>query len=294
MTPSPQRQVCQITGIRYDPRDAKVVVDHTPKSYGENSVYHINSHGAMAAIDSIATKTLSGAAIASLEARITPNPSTLPLPSTTSLWPSGGTADGSPPIPSNALNGHPILGRQRTRPESDRAMQATKLFVIEEWVGSEVKHLVKEVQKVKKMSCTPHLIRRLEEWEKEGKEKATPKWWKTQRNGSKNGHCSKGGQGLVPRPDISKTYQEVLKEIPFGEVIDLVEKERWSKRELLDWLDQKAWDKGNEDLSVDMADLLLEPLEEDEEWVKLKEEVWGAEAPNGDHNIKSHLPPADF
>ncbi|QRV83428.1 hypothetical protein RhiJN_11444 [Ceratobasidium sp. AG-Ba] len=40
--------------------------------------------------------------------------------------------------------------------------------------------------------------------------------------------------------------------------------------------------KGNEDLSVDMADLILEPLEEDEEWVKLKEEVWGAEAPNGD------------
>ncbi|QRV85175.1 hypothetical protein RhiJN_13193 [Ceratobasidium sp. AG-Ba] len=59
-------------------------------------------------------------------------------------------------------------------------------------------------------------------------------------------------------------------------------------------LDQRAWDKGNKDLSVDMADLLLEPLDEDEEWVKLKEEVWGAEAPNGSHNVKSHLPPADF
>ncbi|QRW12578.1 hypothetical protein RhiLY_11577 [Ceratobasidium sp. AG-Ba] len=67
-------------------------------------------------------------------------------------------------------------------------------------------------------------------------------------------------------PDISKNYQEVLKEI-FGEVVELAEKERWSKRELLDWLDQRAWDKG-EDLSVDMADLLLEPLDEDEEWVK--------------------------
>ncbi|QRV80093.1 hypothetical protein RhiJN_08108 [Ceratobasidium sp. AG-Ba] len=83
-------------------------------------------------------------------------------------------------------------------------------------------------------------------------------------------------------PDISKSYQEVLKEISFGEVIELAEKEKWLKKELLDWLDQKAWDKGNEDLSVDMADLILKPLEEDEEWVKLKEEVWGAEAPNGD------------
>ncbi|QRV74628.1 hypothetical protein RhiJN_02643 [Ceratobasidium sp. AG-Ba] len=225
------------------------------------------------------------------------------------------------------------------RPESDRAMQATKLFVIEEWVGSEVEHLVKEVQKVKKMSwyedytktkeqnnrltrksinsfSTPHLIRRLEEWEKEGKEKATPKWVENSTEwwfrlsdieemkeewmrsigdkGQKMAIVARAVKDWCQEPDISKTYQEVLKEIPFGEVIDLVEKERWSKRELLDWLDQKAWDKGNEDLSVDMADLLLEPLEEDEEWVKLKEEVWGAEAPNGDHNIKSHLPPADF
>ncbi|QRW06348.1 hypothetical protein RhiLY_05347 [Ceratobasidium sp. AG-Ba] len=85
------------------------------------------------------------------------------------------------------------------RPESDKAMQATKLFVIEEWVGSEVEHLVKEVQKVKKMSwykdytqtkeqnnrlikkslnqlSTPHLIKRLEEWENQGKSKAVPKW----------------------------------------------------------------------------------------------------------------------
>ncbi|QRV73498.1 hypothetical protein RhiJN_01512 [Ceratobasidium sp. AG-Ba] len=67
------------------------------------------------------------------------------------------------------------------RPNSDKAMQATKLFVIEEWMGNEVEHLVKEVQKVKGMKCinlfsTPHLIRRLEEWEKEGKERAVPKW----------------------------------------------------------------------------------------------------------------------
>ncbi|QRW13075.1 hypothetical protein RhiLY_12074 [Ceratobasidium sp. AG-Ba] len=157
---------------------------------------------------------------------------------------------------------------------------------------------------------------RLEEWEKEGKEKATPKWVENSTEwwfrlsdieemkeewmrsigdkGQKMAIVARAVKDWCQEPNISKTYQEVLKEIPFGEVIDLVEKERWSKRELLDWLDQKAWDKGNEDLSVDMADLLLEPLEEDEEWVKLKEEVWGAEAPNGDHNIKSHLPPTDF
>ncbi|QRV78719.1 Retrotransposable element Tf2 protein [Ceratobasidium sp. AG-Ba] len=212
------------------------------------------------------------------------------------------------------------------RPESDRAMQATKLFVIEEWVGSEVEHLVKEVQKVKKMSwyedytrtkdrndrlikksinqfSTPHLIKRLEEWENQGKEKAVPKWVENSTEWwfrlsdieemKKEWMGSIGDKGqkmaIVARvveewcqaPDISKSYQEVLKEISFGEVVELAEKERWSKRELLDWLDQRAWDKGNEDLSVDMADLLLEPLDEDEEWVKLKEEVWGAEAPNG-------------
>ncbi|QRV73872.1 Retrotransposable element Tf2 protein [Ceratobasidium sp. AG-Ba] len=212
------------------------------------------------------------------------------------------------------------------RPESDRAMQATKLFVIEEWVGNEVEHLVKEVQKVKKMSwyedytrtkdrnnrlikksinqfSTPHFIKRLEEWENQGKEKAVPKWvensteWWFRLSDIEEmkkewmGSIGKKGQkmAIVARvveewcqaPDISKSYQEVLKEISFGEVVELVEKERWSKRELLNWLDQRAWDKGNEDLSVNMANLLLEPLDEDEEWVKLKEEVWGAEAPNG-------------
>ncbi|QRV82223.1 Retrotransposable element Tf2 protein [Ceratobasidium sp. AG-Ba] len=225
------------------------------------------------------------------------------------------------------------------RPESDKAMQATKLFVIEEWVGSEVEHLVREVQKVKKMSwyedytrtknrndrlikksinqfSTPHLIKRLEEWENQGKEKAVPKWVENSTEwwfrlsdieemkkewmrslgdkGQKMAIVASVVEEWCQAPDISKSYQEVLKEISFGEVVELAEKERWSKRELLDWLDQRAWDKGNEDLSVDMADLLLEPLDEDEEWVKLKEEVWGAEAPNGSHNVKSHLPPADF
>ncbi|QRV77028.1 Retrotransposable element Tf2 protein [Ceratobasidium sp. AG-Ba] len=208
------------------------------------------------------------------------------------------------------------------RPESDRAMQATKLFVIEEWVGSEVEHLVKEeqngrlIEKSVNQFSTPQLIRRLEEWEKEGKEKDVPKWvensteWWFQLSdieemkkewmrglgdkGRKMAIVAEAVKEWCQAPDISKTYQEVLKEISFGEVIELADKKRWSKRELLDWLDQKAWDKGNEDLSIDMADLLLEPLDEDEEWVKLKEEVWGAEAPNGDHNIKTHLPPADF
>ncbi|QRV84916.1 Retrotransposable element Tf2 protein [Ceratobasidium sp. AG-Ba] len=167
------------------------------------------------------------------------------------------------------------------RPESDRAMQATKLFVIEEWVGSEVEHLVKEVQKVKKMSwyedytqtkeqndrlikkslnqlSTPHLIKRLEEWENQGKSKAVPKWVENStewwfrlsdiEDMKKEWMMSLGDKGQkmaihrvvenCQAPDISKSYQEVLKEISFGEVVELAEKERWSKRELLDWLDQ--------------------------------------------------------
>ncbi|QRV96830.1 Transposon Ty3-G Gag-Pol polyprotein [Ceratobasidium sp. AG-Ba] len=225
------------------------------------------------------------------------------------------------------------------RPDSNRAMQATKLFVIEEWVGSEVEHLVKEVQKVKGMSwhkdwkkmleinqqlikrslnsfSTPHLIRRLEEWEQEGKKKAVPKWvedspewwfrlsdveemketWEkeVQGQGPKMAIIAKVVQEWCAAPDISRSYQEVLKEITFGEVIELATKDNWGRSDLLHWLDQKAWDKGNDDLAVDMADLLLEPLNEDEEWLKLTEEAWSAEAPNGDNNVKSHLPPADF
>ncbi|QRW13774.1 hypothetical protein RhiLY_12773 [Ceratobasidium sp. AG-Ba] len=213
------------------------------------------------------------------------------------------------------------------RPESSKSMQATKLFVIEEWVGSEVEHLVKEVKKLKGMRwykeysrtmkdnnrrikkgvnsfSTPHLIRRLEEWEEKGKKEVVPKWvensteWWFQLSdiedmkkewirllgdkGQKMAIVANVVEEWCQAPNISKSYQEVLKEISFGKVIELAEREKWSKRELLDWLDQKAWDKGNEGLSIDMADLILKPLEEDEEWVKLKEEVWGAEAPNGD------------
>ncbi|QRV96805.1 Retrotransposable element Tf2 protein [Ceratobasidium sp. AG-Ba] len=199
------------------------------------------------------------------------------------------------------------------RPDSSKAMQATKLFVIEEWVGNEVEHLVREVQKVKGMSwhkdwkatlemnqrlikkslnsfSTPHLIRRLEEWEREGKQKAVPKWvedspewwfrlddveemkekWEKEvyGQGPKMAIIAKVVQEWCATPDISRSYQEVLKEITFGE---------------------KTWDKGNEDLAVDMADLLLEPLNEDEEWLKLTEEAWSPEAPNGDKEVESGL-----
>ncbi|QRW11768.1 Retrotransposable element Tf2 protein [Ceratobasidium sp. AG-Ba] len=341
-TMAPVRNVksAKTTGIRYDPRDAKVVVDHTPKSvWGKQRVSHKLTWGhggdrlysyqdAIMCCDSFIR---SADYVKSLDPTLTLD--YIPM---AERWNCRWLATHTLQCPKR---GNLYWVGKGPRPESDRAMQATKLFVIEEWVGSEVKHLVKEVQKVKKMSwyedytktkeqnnrltrksinsfSTPHLIRRLEEWEKEGKEKATPKWVENSTEwwfrlsdieemkeewmrligdkGQKMAIVARAVKDWCQEPDISKTYQEVLKEIPFGEVIDLVEKERWSKRELLDWLDQKAWDKGNEDLSVDMADLLLEPLEEDEEWVKLKEEVWGAEAPNGDHNIKSHLPPADF
>ncbi|QRV82439.1 Transposon Tf2-7 polyprotein [Ceratobasidium sp. AG-Ba] len=305
-TPSlPRPPVCATTHVT--PGSSPII---PPSQYGENNASHTNSHGAMAVIDSIATKTPFGDATASSEARTTPSPSTQTSPSTISPWLSDGIADGSPPTPSSALNGATCIGL------------ATKLFVIEEWVGSEVEHLVKEVQKIKKMSwyedytktkeqnsrltkksinsfSTPHLIRRLEEWEKEGKEKAVPKWVENStewwfRLSDVEDMKKEWIRSLGVKGQKMAIVAEVLQEISFGEVIELVEKKKWSKRELLDWLDQKAWDKGNEDLSIDMADLLLEPLDEDEEWVKLKEEVWGAEAPNGDHNIKTHLPPTDF
>ncbi|QRV88083.1 Retrotransposable element Tf2 protein [Ceratobasidium sp. AG-Ba] len=229
------------------------------------------------------------------------------------------------------------------RPDSDKAMQATKLFVIEEWVGNEVEHLVKEVKKVKGMRwykdykdtkrtnerlikkslnpySTPHLIRRLEEWERKGKEDAVPKWvhdspewWfrlsdiedmkKVWEKEQKVDSATAMMMSVVPiiekwcqQPGISITYQEVLKTLTFGDALEVLAKARdgWKEEELMDWLDQKAWDKGNDDLTVDMADLLLEPLNEDEEWLKLTEEAWSAEAPNGENNVKAHLPPADF
>ncbi|QRW08587.1 Retrotransposable element Tf2 protein [Ceratobasidium sp. AG-Ba] len=223
--------------------------------------------------------------------------------------------------PGLTLDYIPMAERWNCRWLATHTLQCPKrghqIIVIEEWVGSEVEHLVREVQKVKKMSwyedytrtkdrndrlikksinqfSTPHLIKRLEEWENQGKEKAVPKW------------VENSTEWWFRLSDIEEMKKEWMRSLGdkgqkmaivarvVEEWFELAEKERWSKRELLDWLDQRAWDKGNEDLSVDMADLLLEPLDEDEEWVKLKEEVWGAEAPNGSHNVKSHLPPADF
>ncbi|QRV83022.1 hypothetical protein RhiJN_11038 [Ceratobasidium sp. AG-Ba] len=292
MAPTRNSKSAKTTSVRYDPRDARIVTSNSP-----------NYQDAIRRCDSFIRSTDYAK---SLDPNLTLN--YIPM---AEQWNCRWLATHTLQCPKQ---GNLYWVGKGPRPESDRAMQATKLFVIEEWVGSEVEHLVKEVQKVKKMKwyedytktkeqnsrlikklvnqfSTPHLIRRLEEWEKEGKEKDVPKWVE---NLTEWWFRLKAVKEWCQAPDISKTYQEVLKEISFGEVIELADKKRWSKRELLDWLDQKAWDKGNKDISIDMADLLLKPLDEDEEWVKLKEEVWGAEAPNGDHNIKTHLPPADF
>ncbi|QRV91993.1 hypothetical protein RhiJN_20011 [Ceratobasidium sp. AG-Ba] len=98
------------------------------------------------------------------------------------------------------------------------------------------------------------------------------------------------------QPDILITYQEVLKKLTFGDALEVLAGARdgWKEEELMDWLDQKAWDKGNDNLAVDRADLLLKLLNEDDEWLKLTQEAWSAEAPNRENNVKSHLPPADF
>ncbi|QRV84615.1 Transposon Ty3-G Gag-Pol polyprotein [Ceratobasidium sp. AG-Ba] len=285
------------------------------------------------------TRTPSGVRTASCEARTSPTPDpslTLDYIPMVERWNCQWLASHTLKCPKR---GNLYWIGKGPRPNSDAAMQATKLFVIEEWVGNEVEHLVKEVQKVKGMKwykdykktldtnkrlikksfnsfSKPHLIRRLEEWEREGKEKKAPKWvedspewwfrlsdieemkekWEKEVHGQgpKMVIIAQVVQEWCAAPDISRSYQEVLKEITFGEVIELATKGNWGRSDLLQWLDQKAWDKGNDDLAVDMADLLLEPLNEDEEWLKLTEEAWSAEAPNGDNNIKAHLPPAEF
>ncbi|QRW13242.1 Retrotransposable element Tf2 protein [Ceratobasidium sp. AG-Ba] len=328
MAPVHNTKSAKATGIRYDPRDAKVVVDHTPKSvWGKQRVSHKLTwgHGGDRLYSYQDAIKRCDSFIRSLDFAKSLDPSiTLDYIPMGERWNCKWVATHTLHCPKR---GHLYWLGKGPRPESSKAMQATKLFVIEEWVGSEVEHLVKEVKKLKGMRwyeeysrtmkennrsikkgvnsfSTPHLIRRLEEWEEKGKKEVVPKWVENStewwfrlsdiEDMKKEWIRSLGNKGQkmaivanvvkewCQAPDISKSYQEVLKEISFGEVIELAEKEKWSKRELLDWLDQKAWDKGNEDLSVDMADLILEPLEEDEEWVKLKEEVWGAEAPNGD------------
>ncbi|QRW06191.1 Retrotransposable element Tf2 protein [Ceratobasidium sp. AG-Ba] len=292
MAPVRNTKSAKATGIRYDPRDAKVVVDHTPKSvWGKQRVSHKLTwgHGGDRLYSYQDAIRRCDSFIRSADYAKSLDPGlTLDYIPMAERWNCKWLATHTLQCPKR---GNLYWVGKGPRPESDRAMQATKLFVIEEWVGSEVEHL------------HPHLIKRLEEWENQGKEKAVPKWVENSTEWwfrlsdieemKKEWMGSIGDKGqkmaIVARvveewcqaPDTSKSYQEVLKEISFGEVVELAEKERWSKRELLDWLDQRAWDKGNEDLSVDMADLLLEPLDEDEEWVKLKEEVWGAEAPNG-------------
>ncbi|QRV77124.1 Transposon Tf2-1 polyprotein [Ceratobasidium sp. AG-Ba] len=314
------------TNVRYDPRNARVVANHSPKSvWGKQRVSHKLTwgHGGdrlysyQDAIRRCDSFIRSSDFAKSLDPTVTHD--YIPMGE---RWDCKWIGTHTLKCPKR---GNLYWIGKGPRPELDEAMQATKIFVIEEWIGDEVEHVVEGVRKLKGMSwyrdytetmkentraiksllnslSTHHLIRRLEEWEREGKREAVPKWVEDStewwfrfsdieemkegwirsigEKGQKMAIIAKAVKEWCQAPDISKSYQEVLKEITFGEVIELVEKETWSKRELLDWLDQKAWDKGNKDLSVDMADPLLEPLDKDKEWVKLKEEVWGAEAPN--------------
>ncbi|QRW02545.1 hypothetical protein RhiLY_01544 [Ceratobasidium sp. AG-Ba] len=293
---APINKSAKATGVRYNPRDARVVSNHSPKSaWGKECASHKLTwgHGGdrLYSYQDAIRRCNSFIRSADYAKSLDPN-LTLDYIPMAEQWNCKWLASHTLQCPKR---GNLYWVAKGPRPESDRAMQATKLFVIEEWVGSEVEHLVKEVQKVKKMKwydnytktkeqngwlikklinqfSTPHLIRRLEEWEKEGKERATPKWVENSTKWwfrlsdieemkeewmrligdkcQKMAIVARAVEDWCQEPNISKTYQEVLKEISFGEVIELVEKEKWSKRDLLDWLDQKAWDKGNEDLSV--------------------------------------------
>ncbi|QRW03472.1 hypothetical protein RhiLY_02471 [Ceratobasidium sp. AG-Ba] len=176
MAPVRNNKSAKATSVRYDPRDAQVVSSHTPKSvWGKQRVSHKLTwgHGGdrlysyQDAIRQCDSFIQSSDFAKSLDPNLTLD--YIPM---AERWNCRWLATHTP----NAQNGATYTG----------AMQATKLFVIEEWVGNEVEHLVKEVQKVKKMSwyedytktkeqnnrltkkslnsfSTPHLIRRLEE-----------------------------------------------------------------------------------------------------------------------------------
>ncbi|QRV80094.1 Retrotransposable element Tf2 protein [Ceratobasidium sp. AG-Ba] len=200
MAPVRNTKSAKVTGIRYDPRDAKVVVDHTPKSvWGKQCVSHKLTwgHGGdrlysyQDAIKRCDSFIRSSDFAKSLDPSITLD--YIPMGE---RWNCKWVATHTLHCPKR---GHLYWLGKGPRPELSKAMQATKLFVIEEWVGSEVEHLVKEVKKLKGMRwyeeysrtmkennrsikkgvnsfSTPHLIRRLEEWEEKGKKEVVPKW----------------------------------------------------------------------------------------------------------------------
>ncbi|QRW03357.1 hypothetical protein RhiLY_02356 [Ceratobasidium sp. AG-Ba] len=238
------------------------------------------------------------------------NPSTRPSPDYIPMgerWNCRWLADHTLQCP----NGQPILGRKGPRPDSDKAMQATKLFVIEEWMGNEVEHLVREVQSQENelhpngatysgsertparlrqgMQATKlfvieewmgneveHLVREVQkvkkmtEWESQGKREAVPKWVENSTEwwfrlsdieemkvewmrslgdkGQKMAIVAKVVEEWCQAPDISKLSRSPKGNILWGSSRASGEG-KVVKRELLDWLDQRAWDKGNEDLS---------------------------------------------
>ncbi|QRW07203.1 Retrotransposable element Tf2 protein [Ceratobasidium sp. AG-Ba] len=200
MAPIRSNKCAKATTVRYNPRDARVVVNHTPKSvWGKQRVSHKLTwgHGGDRLYSYQDAIRRCDSFIRSADYAKSLDPGlTLDYIPMAERWNCRWLATHTLQCPKR---GNLYWVGKGPRPESDRAMQATKLFVIEEWVGSEVEHLVKEVQKVKKMSwyedytrtkdrndrlikksinqfSTPHLIKRLEEWENQGKEKAVPKW----------------------------------------------------------------------------------------------------------------------
>ncbi|QRW08797.1 hypothetical protein RhiLY_07796 [Ceratobasidium sp. AG-Ba] len=264
MAPTRSNKSAKATSVRYDPRDAQVTVDNTPKSvWGKQRLSHKLTWGH------------GGDRMYSYQDAIRRCDSFIQ------------SSDFAKTLdPSLILDYIPMAERWNCRWLATHTLQCPKRAICIGMVGSEVEHLVKEVQKVKKMSCTPHLIKRLEEWENQGRSKAVPKWVENSTEwwfrlsdiedmkrewmmslgdkGQKMAIVAKGPEGNILRGSSRASGE--------GKMV---------KEGIIGLAGPEAWDKGNEDLSVDMADLLLEPLDEDEEWVKLKEEVWGAEAPNG-------------
>jgi hypothetical protein len=215
---------------------------------------------------------------------------------------------------------------------------AEKLFVVDNWVGHGVEHVVQEAKKRRANGWwlekqRADLIRKenklgeergakaaekLEEWKAKGEESTpkwveqSPEWWfslssvqemkrRWKKDWEKETYKHLGYRILIiakiveqwtESPDVKGSYKDVLAEIKFGEVLEMCTGKPVGPGQVLEWLNQKAWDFGQERLSNDMDQLELQD-DEDREWAKLQEEVWGMpESGNGEEEANPRVAPA--
>ena len=143
------------------------------------------------------------------------------------------------------------------RPSGAAREQLTKMYVMDGWVGPRVEDVVEASKKGKGGRG---------EWSEDGRwmidadvfhqwvEEAV-ELWKSQ----------------TPEP-----YQGVLEDVSKEEMFRLINIKEMAKKEFLAWLDQKAWDKADEQLERDMEAL---EVEEQEGWEWEAIEKWAKGTP---------------